>query len=380
MSTNEIAGLTATITKSGTDGAGNESSRRRSRRSVIRRAAISAVGLAGVAGVMLAGPSVASATVNQTTSPWASPSSPNGGQVTAVYSLQNLAEPGNTMLEDNDIDSGNGALTNVWQAGPAQYQDPMANGAYSSDPQILAANHLWEFVPQASNTGGTLLTGYGELVNRQSGLCLDVNGSDPNEYGDGATVDQWTCGGGPNQAWQAYGYAGGGYLLVSELDYGKLGVGNSTCNPQGNGDQVYLRTGVTTCDEWNIQQASYSFGTDQVSVPLWSLGTMDVSGYSCIPGYNLRLNQIQVEGSDPQSGGNPGSEYYYDYDNISQGNVSVYIGWYEGVSSWAEENPDGTTTNPNTVQAGTVGYQNPSTAGNPDGQLILYCDPPSSNP
>jgi Ricin-type beta-trefoil lectin domain-like len=134
-----------------------------------------------------------------------------------VYSIQNLAEPGNTMLEDNDVDGGNGALTNVWQAGAAQYQDPMAS---SSDPQILAANHLWEFVPASNNTGGTILTGTGELVNRQSGLCLDINGSDPNEYGDGATVDQWTCGGGANQQWGAFkAPSGTGYELYSGMDY-----------------------------------------------------------------------------------------------------------------------------------------------------------------
>jgi hypothetical protein len=386
MSANEMADRTAT-TKSGIGATGGDSSRRSRRRSMIRRAAMSAACLAGTAGIMLAMPAVASATVSQSSSPWAELGSlaytgDQANQVTAVYSIQNLAEPGDTMLEDNDVDSGNGALTNVWQAGPAAYQDP---DAISSDLQILAANHLWEFVPAAGNTGGQITTGYGELINRQSGLCLDVNGSDPDEYGDGAIVDQWTCGGGPNQEWTSSDFSGGsGYTLEPQSDTGigisgDLGVGNSTCDPRGNGDQVYVRTtgqAGNTCDEWNIQQASYSFATSPIDARAGELdadpgtnGNTDNRTYGCVSGYDLR-EQAEADSAAGYY------DIYWDYDNLSD--EDQYGDQVTVETIGIDQGGDLQTTaqqDPNQLKGGTLWYYHPDLPYWLNGQIMLYCDP-----
>jgi len=346
------------------------------RRSGIRRtlARAATVGSCLACG-LLAVPAIASATVSNTASQWAELGSLayTGGQtneVTAVYSIQNLAEPGDALLEDNGNAMSNGALTDVWgQVDQATGQDPMADQNGHSYGAITQANELWEFVPESGNTGGQITTGFGELINRQSGLCLDVNGSDPNEYGDGATVDQWTCGGGPNQEWTSLDLnnfpGGSGYTLVPDIDggSGSLGVGNSTCNPQGSGDPVYVRTtgeAHNTCDEWNLQQTSYDFATYPLGVSAENLDESDNREYSCTPGYNLR-----VHGSNKFT-------YFYDFGDISSGGVGVDI-------SIQVDGEDGAgSSNPNEVTG--FDYAN---NGNPNagtGQILLYCDPSTSNP
>jgi Ricin-type beta-trefoil lectin domain-like len=334
---------------------------------------------------LLALPAIASASVNQTSSPWAElgPLAYTGGQtsqVTAVYSLQNLAEPGNTMLEDNDVDSGNGALTNVWQAGPGQYQDPDAT---SSDAQILGANHLWEFVPESNNTTGLLTSGYGELMNRQSGLCLDLNGSDPNEYGDGAIVDQWSCGGGANQEWMAvWNPIQQGYKLESAADGGLLGVGNSVvCDAQGNGDRVYLRTNIddnaTACNAWNIQQASYDFATYALGV---SGGDQtDNRSYECVPSDNLRVQwyNSDYDATRPFGTDNPSyPTWSYDNDNLGSSTVVPNDVFGQDTSGLVDDN--GNWVNPNELQGGEMYYT--ASSANGTGQIMLYCDPSSTNP
>jgi hypothetical protein len=376
MSTHETPEPLSTINTSGiTDAAGGGGPRpHRHRRRLIKRATISVACLAGVGGMMLAAPAIASATVDQTSAPYAElgPLAYTGNQasqVTAVYTIQNLAEPNDLLLEDNGNATNNGALTDVWdQTNQGSYQDPAADQNGNSYGPITQANELWEFVPDAGNTGNTIITGFGELINRQSGLCLDVNGSDPNEYGDGATVDQWACGGGPNQEWTSLDLnqfpGGSGYTLMPESDNGagELGVGNSTCAPQGDGDQVYIRTtGLASnpCDAWNIQQASYDFATHPISV---ADAETDYDGrtYDCATGYWLRVNSYDY------------TQWYYDDYSLDTGSMST-----PAVNGDANDG-----NNPNAVQGGEgIQYSNPGWPVETDiGQVILYCDPGSTNP
>ncbi|HTX09610.1 MAG TPA: RICIN domain-containing protein [Solirubrobacteraceae bacterium] len=273
------------------------------------------------------------------------------------------------------------APTDVWD----QTDQGTGQGPDSSKPRITQANELWEFVPDSNNSGGSITSGFGQLINRQSGLCLEINGSGVGyNYNDGATIDQYQCiPGANNEEWSANA-GGGSYIIYSELrmtnpndGYNILGLGNeSTCTPTGDGQGVYSRTSVNDCDDWQIQQASYDYAT--ASVKVGSLRTVtdpSSSNYGCIAGHNLRLNQVIGQTPDVWSGGDRGNEYYYDYDNVSSGTVSISTMAFEGVSSWAAEGDP----NPNSVTPSTIIYSNSEGETN-YGQILLYCDPQNSNP
>jgi ricin-type beta-trefoil lectin protein len=330
----------------------------RRRRSLLR-ATLAAAALTG-AGLLLATPGIASASVSQTSPQWAelgplASASDQASQVTAVYTIQNVAESGTEMLEDNGNSMAVDTTIDVWSRWyQGSYQDPMATG---SDPEITQANYLWEYVPGNPANGGSIVDGYGELINRQSGLCLDDSGS-PNEQGDGATITQYTCNGGANQQWTAVKIPStSSYEVEPEVDNGggTLGVGNgSTCSTQGDGDSVYIRTtGIAgnTCDEWDVQQASYDFATNPVSVTQYVQN--DGSSYGCLTGDTLRRNQNSPRYTD------------WDVANLSDPEV---------VPEVTSETPV-----PTNVPSGGVYY-----LGNPPepytGQLMFYCDPPTTTP
>jgi hypothetical protein len=403
MNANGVADLTAAMGTRGSSISG-EPGRRPRRRGVLRSAVLSAACVAGAAAVVLGTSAMAGATVSQTSSQWEelgplAYTSDQASQVTAVYAI---ASPANysLLLEDHGNQMNNGAVTDLWnQDNQATGQDPM-NGDYGpTEPLITQANQLWEFVPQSDNSGGQITTGYGQLINRQSGLCLDINGAhSPNgyNYADGATVDQWQCvAGAANEEWSA-NYVdngnGAGYVIYSELsmtnpddDANVLGVGNgATCDATGDGEAVYSRTSVNACDVWDVQQTSYDFATYQVSVPAGALDyTADNRSYECVNGYNMR--GLQYNGAD---GGNAyAGVWTADFDNISTGSVSVLNGnpgsGADGVNHAAQA--DGATkhlnaaaTDTNEMPGGNFWYQ--SAVGGDYGQVLLYCDPQSTTP
>jgi len=327
----------------------------------------------------LLAPAIASAgTLNQASSQWAElgplsyTSTPVLSQqsqqdTSALYTIQNTAESGNKLLEDNNNAMSNGSTVDVWdQVNQTTAQDP------DSSNEITQANELWEFVPDANNSGGSITTGYGELINRQSGLCLDVNS---NDTADGAVVDQWQCvPGASNEQWTAIKYPGG-YGISSQLDNDALGVGNGpTCAAQNDGDRVYMRTNGQGCLNWNIQQASYDFATYPISagMDLTSPNT-DNRSYECVTRYNLReSNYAPSVASDKQ-------EYSWDYDNLSQsgtdGNqVSLFTATTDsGINSSGY-------TNPNEIAGGTFYYWHGDDPYWLTGQVMLYCDPPNTSP
>jgi hypothetical protein len=60
----------------------------------------------------------------------------------------------------------NEAPVDVWdQTNQATGQDPD-----NSNLPMTQANELWEFIPESSNVAGSITSGYGGLINRQSGL------------------------------------------------------------------------------------------------------------------------------------------------------------------------------------------------------------------
>jgi hypothetical protein len=334
---------------------------RRPRHRGLLRVALAAVALAGAGGLLLAGIGAASASVDQTTPQWAelgplASAAGQANQVTAVYTIQNLAESGTEMLEDNGNSMAADTTIDVWSQWYQQTdQDPMAT---SSDPQITQANYLWEYVPASPGHGSSIVDGYGELINRQSGLCLDDNGS-PDQEGDGATITQYSCNGGANQQWTAVKIPStSSYELGPEVDNGggTLGVGNgSTCSPQGDGDSVYVRTtgmNGNTCDQWDIQQASYDFATSPIGVS--SESQHDGSSYGCLTADTLRRNQ----------------------------NSSLYTDWDYANLSDSEIEPIVTTQTPvpSTVPEGGIQYETGNPATTYTGQVMFYCDPPTTTP
>jgi hypothetical protein len=345
---------------------------RRPRRRKLRHVALAAAVLAGSGGLMLVASGIASASVDQTSSQYAEigPYGYTGdqsSQVTAVYTIKNVAEPGTEMLEDNGNNMNNGGVVDVWtQAHQGTYQDPMSTGPYGP---ITQANYLWEFVPADPSDGGSIAQNWGELINRQSGLCLDIAN---NNTSDGAAMDQWTCNGGANQQWAAEP-VNGNYYLIPLLDMSTpnamLGVGNgSSCTTNGDGDSVYARTTGTIgnpCDEWDIQQASYDFATHPIGVPdnflLGSDGDneADGRGYECVNGDNLRLNS-QWNTFKGDFSNDP-----WDYDNLSASGVTVTF----------------TGSQANSVTGGDIQYSQITDAtGDLTGQIMLYCDPPTTTP
>jgi len=344
---------------------------RRLRRRGLLAAAVTAAALAGTV-LMLAAPGIASASVSQTSSQYEElgPFAYTGDQashVTAVYTIQNVAEPGTEMLEDHGNSMTQGTGIDVWQqVSQGNYQDPMGTGPYGP---ITQANYLWEFVPADPADGPSITDGYGELINRQSGLCLDVAGD--NEA-DGATVDQWTCNGQINQQWSAWPNSSGNYVITSYLDAygGNLGVGSgSTCSPNGNGDAADMRTQDlgTTCSQWDIQQASYDFATYPISVGIfWE---SDGRGYECITGDTVRnnANWNNAGNSGPMNGD---YEAIWDIANLGGSGVEVSAGGNTDLKP-----PQSTVPN-NAIQ-----YQlEPGNTQTSTGQVMLYCDPPTTTP
>jgi hypothetical protein len=328
-----------------------KAARRPRRRRPLRRAALAATCLAGAGTLMLAASGTAFATVDQTSPQWAElgPDAYTGGQssqVTAVYTIQNVAESGTEMLEDNGNNMNSGGTVDVWSQ---IYQT--TNQYTSGGPEITQANYLWEYVPQNASAGGSILDGPGELINRQSGLCLDVAN---NNTSDGAAIDQWACNGGSNQQWTALDL-NGHLTLQPMLDEvtGYLGVGNgSTCTTSGDGDSVYVRTTGTSgnpCDEWTIQQASYDFATYAITAGYLTYD-VDNRAYECVP-------------SDKFRGG-----ILPDWNDLSDPNViSIPDGGSNGSSGM--------------VPAGYFSYyQSVGSDADLHGQAMLYCDPQQTSP
>jgi hypothetical protein len=312
--------------------------------------------------VLLASAGIAGATVSTSAPPYAQPAA---GSI--IYTFANLdSGSAGTLMEDNANNMNDGATVDTW----APYIFDNAGGNAGTGP-VLQANEQWAFRPASSNAGGSITTGYGELVNRRSGLGLDITGSDPAEQeSDGATVDQWQCfSGAANEQWTAIPTPGGsGYQVFSQFagtyngtyDGAYLGTDNEYCQPleDNNGTPVMTRTdGDSNCTSWQIQRVSYEFATNPWGVAQGALtGTTDTQIYNCVTGYTMR--------TDPEFGPGGGPNYYA-YTNLSD--KGVYL------------------TNDNSGTA-TIGSAQPQyyQAGNGheylNGQIALYCDPDTTSP
>ena len=345
------------------------------------RVALTATCLLGAGTVALAAPTLAAASLDYTAPQWAELGTDaytgnQSNQVTAVYTIQNVAESGTQLLEDRGNAMGNGSVTDVWQTGLQGTNQPTdINGNDLATPDtgpITQANYLWEYVPDNPSAGASIVDGPGELINRQSGLCLDAVGTDPNYPGPGTAIDQWTCNSGANQQWVAspVPYGPGTYSLTSEANpSASIGVGTNSisCSTQGDGDPVHLWTADTPCDHWKITKASYDFGSHTIQVKNLELdgGNVDHRGYSCAPGWEFRQGNVDTGNTD-WGGATTGNGPVI--GNASDPDVNI-----EESDGYSGDTTAFTTTMPGSVwahyQATTDKYLN--------GQMVFYCDPVS---
>jgi hypothetical protein len=324
-----------------------------SRRTGIRRTlARAATAASCLACGLLALPAIASATVNNTTSQWSQPPG-------IVYTFQKVNNVGgDNLMEDNANAMSNGSLVDTWPLTNSGIQAQQGNG-----PSVVQANMEWEFVPETSpvpNTGGSITTGWGQLINRQSGLCLDVNGA---STADAATVDQWQCvPGALNEEWGAvYNSARGGYVVQAEFDEAALGSNTMNCipNPNGTDNQIVARTFPSACTVWNIQRTSYQYATDIVTVPqAWD--ETDAATYGCLSGYTIRENPV-INSDDTAEGG----AWDPVYANLSDTGGMVIAKSDNSSDDYPIYQP---------------AYTNDGTSGTKSGQIAAYCDPNSTNP
>ena len=134
------------------------------------------------------------------------------------------------------------------------------------------AQFRWE---RASDSGGSGHT-Y-EIIAKHSNKCLDVEGA---RQDNGVNVQQWACGGGPNQRWRLVD-AGGGYYKIVAVHSGKcLDV-----------------TGASKDNGANVIQWNCHGGSNQ----LWRL-TQVGSYYRITPKHSGKA--LDVEGARQNNGAN----------------------------------------------------------------------------
>jgi hypothetical protein len=143
-----------------------------------------------------------------------------------VYAFEKT--PTTQLLEVNGAVTDNGGTVDTWQR------------ILGSDNKIVP-NELWTYE--------STRTGYGEIVNNNSGKCLEVNATN-------GTIDQWQCvDGSGNESWKLVPNAGGGTALQIDLTgaaYGHWHVGTyyvaSTVDPASVTDGTALTLANTQSD------------------------------------------------------------------------------------------------------------------------------------
>ena len=248
----------------------------RRRRRIV--AIVAAIGTAVALAVIGAGPALAMEDEGQVRNNEPQYNGAIGGiRATQVYSLR-IPKSNNALvtvrgaLGSND---GNGGVVDTWE------RVNMYNYQYGS---IIQPNQLWEFIPEATNSGGTLSTGYGFLRSRQSGKCLQVMSASTDSV---ALVNQWDCGAAfTNELWTL----SQGRLRVKHSG-AVLGLNTATCQgsaPGGNGNSLYAKAIDAFCTVVP-QKENYRFATNKVAVQgdlLVNAVTRDNAMYDCLLGYS----------------------------------------------------------------------------------------------
>jgi len=126
------------------------------------------------------------------------------------------------------------------------------------------------------NTGGPTY----EIVAKHSGKCLDVEGARPD---DGTNVQQWACGGGPNQRWRLVS-VGDGYYKIVAVHSGKcLDVAGASYDDGANVIQWRCHGGDNQL--WRIERVGDAYRI----IAKHSGKALDVEGASPRNGANVQV-------------------------------------------------------------------------------------------
>jgi hypothetical protein len=131
-----------------------------------------------------------------------------------TWQISSTSKTGKYLLEVNGANTADGASVDTWTKTPD-----------AADPSKVAAHQLWTFKAHPG------WPGLGELINVQSGKCLEINGTTNR-------VDQWPCAmDSLNHMWRVIGGLDGTVRIVSGTD-DALSTGLSGAN---NGTRVILQ-------------------------------------------------------------------------------------------------------------------------------------------
>ncbi len=167
-----------------------------------------------------------------------------------------------------------GSYTTVWFNGTA------AGAPTEADANAIQLEGRLDTAVTGINavmSGGSYPTGYSKLTIGSDSLCLDNSGNTSNA---GAAIDQWTCNGGQNQAFQFVATSGG---------YGELEVENSgqdvtvlnSSTTQGVADIVQEPVNGNAASQWLPEQqsdGSYEFKNDNSGLCLDVTGNVSTLG------------------------------------------------------------------------------------------------------
>jgi hypothetical protein len=325
------------------------------------RRTVAGVCVTGLAmGLVLAGATDASASVDANQSSVNEPDfnpTINGRNATQVLGIGYPGtNPGtNLVLDVYGGSTANGATIELHPSG-----------FETGTTDVAQSNQVWEFVPDPSNTGGTINTGWGSLRDRHSGRCLDITGG--YGAGDATNLELWDCHGGENQEWMA---VDGGTQIESRMksDTGdNLYVG---VNPTGgcsnytgaSGSVLKARTfHGNQCTTWTITKQSYRFATNAVTVAGGAFASSDDALYRCLNGWAFK-----------NTGGANATPWFDDsISDIHETSLSTVAGAFkhldtQSISWWV--------TDYDPTHAVRISYTHNDAPYYQTGQVYLFCVP-----
>ena len=192
-----------------------------------------------------------------------------GSSVSQPFTLQNVSV--STMTPTVTSSSANMA------------QGSSINVSSGSFTATLPAQSITTFVSSGSGgCGGTVANGTYKIINRNSGLALDVTG---NATTNSSPVEQWSYNGGNNQRWTVTSLGSGQYSIIGVGSGKSLDVyGNGTAN--GTKIDIYTYSGNNN-QKWSFTATS---GGYYRITPANATGScLDVTGASTANGAAVDL-------------------------------------------------------------------------------------------
>jgi hypothetical protein len=162
------------------------------------------------------------------------------------------------------------------------YSDPLLDHARLLDGvvSVFAPRYGGSRIEVLNWTAGAGGAGTTDIVNRNSGKCVDV---DSGSAADGAQTIQWTCHGGANQQWELQDAGGGYHRIVSQASGKCLDVdARSTADGAGI---IQWTCGTGANQQWQLRDT----GSGHVQLVARHSGKcLDVSGASTADGARLQ--------------------------------------------------------------------------------------------